>query len=44
MLLLPYIYRLALLLMSGALWGLIPLLVGKATGKPELGKIGRAHV
>lgn len=40
MLLLPYIYRLALLLMSGALWGLIPLLVGKATGKPELGKIG----
>ena len=35
-----YVYRLALLLMSGALWGLIPLLVGKATGKPELGKIG----
>lgn len=31
---------LALVLMSGALWGLIPLLVGKATGKIELGKLG----
>lgn len=31
---------LALVLMSGALWGLIPLLVGKATGKLELGKLG----
>ena len=31
---------LALVLMSGALWGLIPLLVGKSTGKMELGKLG----
>ena len=31
---------LALVLMSGALWGLIPLLVGKSTGKIELGKLG----
>lgn len=39
-----FIFRLitylALVLMSGALWGLIPLLVGKSTGKPELGKLG----
>lgn len=28
------------LLMSGALWGLLPLLVGRSTGKPELGKLG----
>lgn len=30
----------AALLMSGALWGLWPLLVGRSTGKLELGKLG----
>lgn len=37
---LTLIMYVALLLMSGALWGLIPLLVGKSTGKIELGKLG----
>lgn len=30
----------AALLMSGALWGHMPLIVGRSTGKPELGRLG----